>query len=54
MKIILTIADSEDGQVEVTKERLPNAGESINFVTTATALANAMLDVMPGLSEADD
>jgi len=50
MKIMLTIRDTEDGQVEVTEERLPHAGESIDSITGATVLAdeNARCDVRPG------
>ena len=51
MKIIITIEDAENGEVSVNEERLPTGGEKIESVTTATALADAMLEVMDSLGE---
>ena len=53
MKIIITIEDTENGEAKVREERLPVGGETIKSVTTATALAEAMFDVMDSLGEQD-
>ena len=47
--ITITIQDTEDGQVSVTESRLPGDGEIEEAVTSATALADAMFEVMDQL-----
>ena len=54
MKIIITIEDTENGEASVNEERLPTGDENIESVTTATALAEAMFDVMDSLGEQED
>jgi hypothetical protein len=54
MKIIITIEDTENGEAKVHEERLPEGGETIKSVTTATALAEAMFDVMDSLGEQEN
>ena len=54
MKIIITIEDTENGEAKVHEERLPVGGETIKSVTTATALADEMLDLMDSLGEQEE
>jgi len=54
MKIIITIEDTENGEVSVNDERLPAAGEDVEPETTATALADAMFNVMDTLGEQEE
>ncbi len=51
MKIIITIEDTENGETTVNEERLPAGGETVESVTVATALADAMFEVMDELGE---
>ncbi len=51
MKIIITIEDTEDGQIRVAEIREPGEGESDETVTSAAALADAMFDTMDELGE---
>ncbi len=53
MKITITIEDNEDGLVDVTESRIPGDGESEETVTSATALADAMFEVMDQLGEVE-
>lgn len=53
MKITITIQDTEDGQVSVTECRLRGDGETEQTVTSATALADAMFEVMDQLGEVE-
>ena len=53
MRILITIEDIEDGQVSVTDSRLPGDGETDESVTSATALADAMFEVMDQLGEVE-
>jgi|SaaInl7_135m_RNA_FD_contig_21_291697_length_275_multi_4_in_0_out_0_1 hypothetical protein len=53
MKIIITIQDTEDGQIKVSEEREPEAGEEVTAVTSASAMADAMFELMDHLGEAD-
>ena len=54
MKTIITIEDAENGEVSVNEERLPAGGENVESVTTASALADAMFDVMDSLGEQEE
>tara|TARA_R110000782_G_scaffold30891_20_gene76645 strand:- start:2811 stop:2978 length:168 start_codon:yes stop_codon:yes gene_type:complete len=54
MKIIITIEDTENDDVIVNEERLPAGGENVESVSTATALADAMFDVMDSLGEQEE
>jgi len=51
MKITITIEDSDDGQVNVSEARVASDGETEGSVTPATALADAMFEVMDQLGE---
>jgi hypothetical protein len=51
MKITITIEDIEDGQVSVAENREPGDGETEASVTSASALADAMFEVMDQLGE---
>ncbi len=51
MKITITIEDVEDGEVKVTEVREPGDGETEESVTSASALADAMFEVMNQLGE---
>lgn len=51
MKIIITIEDIENGEVSVAEERIPANGETEMAITTASALADAMFEVMDTLGE---
>ena len=53
MKIIITIEDTEDEQIQVSEARNPAPGETEETVTLSTALADAMFEVMDGLAEGD-
>ena len=53
MRITITIEDAEDGQVNVTEERVLGEGEGESTVTSATALADAMFEVMDQLGEVE-
>ncbi len=54
MKIIITIEDTENSEVSVNEERLPAGGENVESVTIASALADAMLEVMDSLDEQEE
>jgi len=54
MKIIITIEDTENDDVSVNEERLPAGGENVKTVTTASALVDAMLEVMYSLGEQEE
>jgi len=54
MKIIITIEDTENNEVSVNEERLPAGGENVDSVTTASALADAMLEEMDSLGEQEE
>ena len=51
MKVVITIEDAEDGHVKVSELRIP--GEEESAVTSATALADAMFEVMDRLGETE-
>ncbi|MCP4314422.1 MAG: hypothetical protein GY790_24470 [Bacteroidetes bacterium] len=51
MKITITIEDVEDGEVKVMEVREPGDGETEASVTSASALADAMFEVMDQLGE---
>ena len=51
MKITITLTDTEDGSVEVNEERFPDSGETVETVTVATALADAIMEHMEELGE---
>lgn len=51
MKIIITLTDTDDGSVEVNEERFPHSGETEETETTATALAEAIMEQMEYLGE---
>jgi len=53
MRITITIEDTEYGQVTVTEERILGEGGEESTVTSATALADAMFEVMDQLGEVD-
>ena len=52
MKIIITICDTDDGQISVSETRELDAGETDDTITPATALADAVFNVMDHLAEA--
>ncbi len=54
MKITITIEDTEDGQVRVAEAREPGEGETEETVTSSTALADAMFEVMDQLGEVEE
>ncbi len=54
MKIIITIEDTENDKVTVNEERLPADGENVDSVTTASALADAMIEVMDSLGKQEE
>ena len=54
MKIVITIRDTDDGQISVSETRELDAGESEDTVTSATALADAMFEVMDHLGEVEE
>ncbi len=47
----ITIEDTEDGQVRIAEIRDPGEGETEETVTSSTALADAMFEVMDQLGE---
>ncbi|MCP3867695.1 MAG: hypothetical protein GY703_06280 [Gammaproteobacteria bacterium] len=51
MRITITIEDTDDGQINVTETRVASDGEMEESVTSATALADAMFEVMDQLGE---
>lgn len=53
MKIIITIQDTKNGQIKVSEERKPGDGEDENSMTSASALADAMFELMDQLGEVD-
>ena len=53
MKITITIEDTEDGEVSVIESRMPDDGETEESMTSATALADAMFEVMDQLGEVE-
>jgi len=53
MKITITIEDTDDGQVNVAEARVASDGETEESVTSATALADAMFEVMDQLGEVE-
>ncbi|NNJ90078.1 MAG: hypothetical protein HKP55_00265 [Gammaproteobacteria bacterium] len=42
MEITITLRDIENGQVEIEETRLPYSGETVDSVTTASALADEL------------
>jgi hypothetical protein len=42
MEITITLRDIESGQVEIEETRLPCSGETVDSVTTASALADEL------------
>lgn len=54
MKIVITIQDTEDGQITVSEARELENGEAEDSVTSATDLADAMFEVMDQLGEVDE
>ena len=54
MNIVITIQDTEDGQITVSEVRELEKGEAEDTVTSATALADAMFEVMDQFGEVDD
>jgi len=53
MKITITIQDTENGQIKVSEQREPGVSEDENSVTSASALADAMFELMDQLGETD-
>ncbi len=53
MKITITIQDTDNGSIKVTEERDPADGENENSITSASALADAMFELMDQLGETD-
>ena len=53
MRITITIEDTEDGQVNVSETREAGDGEAEESVTSATALADAMFEVLDQLGEVE-
>jgi hypothetical protein len=53
MRITITIEDTDDGQVDVSEARVASDGETEESVTSATALADAMFEVMDQLGEVE-
>ncbi len=53
MKITITIEDSQNGHIRVSEQREPGAGEEDGSVTSASALADAMFELMDQLGEVD-
>jgi hypothetical protein len=51
MKITITIQDTDDGNIKVLEERAPGEGENETTVTSASALADAMFELMDQLGE---
>jgi len=51
MKIVITIQDTEDGQISVSEAREPANGEVEDSVTSATTLADAMFEMMDQMGE---
>lgn len=43
LEITITLRDTEDGQVEIEETRLPYSGETVDTVTTASALAEELI-----------
>ena len=53
VRITITIEDTEDGQVNVSETREAGDGEAEASMTSATALADAMFEVMDQLGEVE-
>ena len=53
MRIAITIEDTQDGQIRVVETREPGEGESEESATHATALTDAMFEVMDQLGEVE-
>ncbi len=53
MKITITIEDTDDGRFNVTETHVASDGETEESVTSATALADAMFEVMDQLGEVE-
>ncbi len=53
MKIIITIQDTENGHIKVSEERNPGEGEEVDSITSASALADAMFELMDQLGEVE-
>jgi len=53
MRITSTIQDAEDGQITISETRELENGDAEDSVTSATALADAMFEVMDQLGEVD-
>ncbi len=53
MKITITIQDTEDGHVNVSEQRDSSDGETDKTTTSASALADAMFEVMDHLGEVE-
>jgi len=51
MEIQITIKDTENGQVEIEEVRLPYSGETLESVTTASALADELNNNIQKLGE---
>ena len=51
MEIQITIKDTENGQVEIEEVRLPYSGETLDSVTTASALADELNNNIQKLGE---
>jgi len=53
MKIIITIQDTEDGHIKVSEVREPGIGEEESTVTSASAMTDAMFELMDQLGETE-
>jgi hypothetical protein len=53
LEITITLRDTEDGQVEIEETRLPYSGETVDSVTTATALADELHKCVDKLGETE-
>lgn len=51
MEITITLRDTEDGQVQIEENRLPFSGETVDSLTTASALADELLKCVDKLGE---
>ena len=54
MKIVITIQDTEDGQISVSEVRELENGEAEDSVTPAADLADAIFEVMDQVGEIED
>lgn len=46
MQVTITLTDTDDGLVEIEETRLPYSGETAKSLTTASALADEILNIV--------